>query len=173
MERMRRLDSQLVLTWSPYSLDPLTSNPIEMQGRLDPHTGEWLRGPVKDPAYYLWRKDECSTHHVFVMTFEKFTNRQVLALERDVARFNRPQDIMRIFHARDEARREKELGRKRQTQDDKVNANEQRIDDLVLGNKLSRRQAKSFSYAGQGNKSTPGDIEMDHKEAGWELPEPE
>jgi hypothetical protein len=173
MERLRRLDPQLVLTWSPYSLDPLTSHPIEMAGNLDPYTGEWLVGPVEDPAYYLWRKDEVSSHHVFVMAFPRFTNREVLGLERDIARFERPQDIMRIFHERDKARRAKLMGNKRETQTDKIEANEGLIDDLVVGGRNTRPQAKSFSYAGQGKKSTPGDVDKSAKEFCWELPEPE
>jgi hypothetical protein len=160
-----------VVTWSPYALDVLTSNPIEGSGMLDPHTGEYVTGPTPDPAYYLWRKDECSTHHVHVTTFHRFTNREVLALERDVARFHRPKDLWRLFQEHDTERRMRRHISQRQRQEDKVEANERRIDDLVLGNKLGNRQAKMFSYGGQINRSTPGDVEVDAKEDGWELPE--
>jgi hypothetical protein len=170
---MHRLDPQLVLTWSPYVLDVLTSQPVEQVGTMDPETGETHRGPVSDPAFYLWRKDETSSHHVFVKAYPRFTDREVLALERDIARFERPQDIMTIFHQRDQQRRERAQANATQRQHDKIAANERRINDLVLGGKESRRPAKTFSYAGQGSRSTPGEVEMDPKEGGWELPDPE
>jgi hypothetical protein len=171
LKRLHRLDPQLVVTWSPYALDVMTSNPIEQSGNMDPETGDVGRGPVPDPAFYLWRRDECSTHHVFVNLYQQFTDREVLALERDIARFERPQDIMRIFHERDRARRDRALVNKNILQQAKIKANERRIDDLILGGVESKRQAKSFSFSGQTNHSTPGEIEMDAKEAGWELPE--
>jgi hypothetical protein len=149
----------------------VTSQPIEQSGTINTDTGEFCIGPVKDPSYYLWRRDETSTHHVFVMTFERFTDREVLALERDIARFERPQDIMRIFHERDTARREKAMADKKQFQEAKRRANEHRIDDLIVGGVEGKRQAKSFSFPGQTQHATPGEIEMDSKEAGWELPE--
>jgi hypothetical protein len=173
LARMKRLDPQLRVTFSPYALDPMTCTPIEQSGILDPYTGEYNTGLVEDPAFYLWRKDECSSHHVFVKAFPRFTDREVLALERDVARFNRPQDIMRIFHERDTARREKALANKRELQNDKIAANARRIDDLVLGGKTSRRGGRSYGYSGQGSKGSPGDVEMDPREGGWELPEQE
>jgi hypothetical protein len=171
LKRLNRLDPQLVVTWSPYSLDVFTSRPIEGSGVLDPYTGEYVTGAVKDPAFYLWRKDEYSTHHVFVNTYPRFTNREVLALERDIARFERPQDIMRLFHERDSALRKRRKASHRAEQRDKIEANDSRINDLVLDGKLGRRQGKMFSYKGQSGRSTPGDVEVDAKEDGWELPE--
>jgi len=152
-------------------LDPLTGYPVEQPGVLNSETGEWEFGPVRDPAFYLWHKEEVSTHHVFVMALPQFTHREVLALERDVARFARPKDIMRMFHARDTERRAKLEAERKDFGVQKILANDEKIRSIMLGGDRDVRQGKSFSYPGQSSRSTPGEIAMDDKESGWELPE--
>lgn len=161
--RLRRLDRQLRATWSPYSVDSLTGQVIEHCGR-----------PVEDPCWHLWRKDECSTHHFYVMPIgEYFGHEQVARLERDVARHMSPDEILRRHRARAEDRKALELRRKEEAQQDKIKANESRIADLVFGGKSGRRDGKVFSYPGQKSHATPGTVMKDAKEDGWELPDPQ
>lgn len=180
--RLARLDRQLVVTFSPFALDPLSGRVIETNTKIDPETGNMIIGAVRDPAYYLWRRDENSTHHFFVQAYPLraggFGYRQVLALERDLARFIAPQHLAAYLADRDREIRERMQAQHDQLQADKISANRSKIERTLSGmhagdgsENLDRRQANITSYPGQKNRGTPGEIEMDSKEAGWELPD--
>ena len=159
--RLRRLDPNLVLTWHRYYLDPLAARPIITRA------GE----PVEYPSWHLWRRDDNTNHHHWIGDYVRFGQREVASLERDLARFYSPSEILR----RMSEQRSRTLARQRQQaediQKDKLAANEHRIHDLVFGGKDGTRDAKTFSYAGQRSRATPGRIQESGEADGWELPE--
>jgi hypothetical protein len=174
LSRLKRLDPQLRVTFSRYALNPDTGRPIEMSGRLDPCTGEWLAGVVHDPAFYLWRKDDCSSHHFFVAAYPQFGHREVMLLEADLARFERPEDIERIVRERAERRRERQLSSVKGDRQEVRRANRKRIHDLVFEGKSGMREAKVSSYAGQSTRTSSAERQRflaDAKEDGWETRE--
>lgn len=172
--RLRRLNPNLKVTWSPYALDHLTGRPIEMSGALDCYTGEFNRGPVKDPGYYLWIKDGTFSTYYLVAIYQKFGHEEVMHLEADVARHMDHSRVFEFLEARGKALRERGLSRKRDAQKQKVAANKKRIHDLVFEGKSGVRDAKVSSYKGQTRRLSSNElnrIRMDPREDGWELPE--
>lgn len=160
LRRMRTLDPNLVITWSEFAFDPFNGGYLLHAGR-----------PVKDPAFYLWRRDDNSSHHFLVSTYPNgFGHRQVLALERDLARFHSTDEMLRMLRDAQSAQRDRGLARRKDVQRDKIKYNESLIGD-ILGGKSDRRQAKIASYPGQGRRGTPGEVQMDSREIGWEVPE--
>jgi hypothetical protein len=174
LARLRRLDPQLRVTWARYSLDPYTGKVILGSGRLDPESGARIAGPVGDPAFYLWRKDECSSHHFFVACFPQFGHAEVLRLESDIARFARAQDIGPMLRQRAEEARQRKLAANKQLRADKVVANKSRLHDLVFGENDARRygfrEARAFGYAGQGSHTSSAEgglVRVDNEKDGW------
>lgn len=155
--RLRRLDRQLRLTWSRYALDPFTGIPILAKPGIDPDTGVRYKGEVLDPAHYLWRKQECSSHHFFIRTFEApFSHYDVRGLETDLARFHRPEDLGRVLRERydtDLARKQRAYSGQMQ---DKVVDSKRLLHDTVTGDRTVNfyREAKGFSYAGQTKRTS-------------------
>lgn len=173
LRRLRELDPSLTVTWSPWALDVKTGRPIVGTGAMDPLTGDRAIGPTFNPLFYLWRKSDTCTHHFLVSVYEQFGHREVLSLERDVARFMRPEDIFRTFEARAAERRLAERAEYADRHQQISKANAARIGDLVFGNATGERDSKIVSYGGQKNRSTPGRVLADAKDDGWELPDPE
>lgn len=170
LSRLRRLDRDLLVTWSPYALDPLSGKPIESVPHVDPIDGWKPGGAVEDPAYYLWLL--CTDGRVrLVGVYQHFGHLQCAQLEGDVARRFPSHELARRFMEAKARSQERGLVAQRDMQHQKIAANQSRINDLLNG-KLSRRQAKIMSAPGLSKRSTPGEIEMDSKEAGWELPDP-
>jgi hypothetical protein len=172
LKRMKRLAPRLKVTWSPYALDPTTGRVLEQSGKVDPYYGNVLTGPVKDPAFYLWRRDSSSSHYFFVSMYRTFGHREVHGLEGDIARLVRPQDILPIIQANEERRKATGKRAQRDTQRAKIAANKTKIEETLEG-KRDARSPRVFSYPGQGaSKDTSGrEIELQGREAGWELPE--
>lgn len=171
LSRMRRLDRQLRATWSIYSIDLLTGQPIEQTRRMDVETGIVRHGPVLDPAFYLWRKDPYSSHHFYVAQYPRFTHKEVLGLEGDVARFTSPNHLGRILRERMEERRVAALRAARSHNADKAEANEHRIRTLLDRSDSGYRDARTFSYSGQGSRRTGAEgaaILKDRNQDGWE-----
>lgn len=175
LARLKRLDAQLRVTWAKYSIDPYTGKVILGSGRLDPVSGERIAGPVLDPAYYVWRKDELSSHHFFVMVCPEFGHAEVARLEGDFARFMRPQDIGPMLRARAEEKRQRALAANKQYRADKVVANKSRLHDLVFGDddrkRYGYREANAFGYAGQQTHTSTGEsglVRRDSAADGWE-----
>lgn len=181
--RLRRLDPSLRLTWSPYALDVFSGNPILTTGCVNPDVSpgevEYVAPgrPVDDPSFYLWRKSDTCSHHFYVMAFPTpdpgFTYRQVLALERDLARFLSPREILSTMTEAADRRAKQAKAAQEQLQLDKIAANESRINDLVLNGRSGTRDGKAFSAPGVSRRSTPGRVFMDPREDGWETPDNE
>jgi hypothetical protein len=173
-KRLRRLNPRLKVTWSPYALDHTTGRPIEMSGALDCYTGKINQGVVKDPAYYLWIKDEAFNTYYLVGIYQKFGHEEVMHLEADVARHMDRDRVFEFLQERGKALRERGLARKRDLQAQKIRANKKRIHDLVFEGKDGVRDAKVSSYKGQTKRTSSGElnrIRKDAREDGWELPE--
>jgi hypothetical protein len=173
LSRLRRLDRNLRVTWSPLALDVETGRPIEMELTLDPYTGEWLEGTITDPAYYLWRKDNNSSHHFFVAVYSEFGHPEVELLETDLARFHDPEEIPKLLRESNARLRQLGLRAKRELQRQKRKANKRRIHDLVFEGKGLRRSAKVASYPGAPTRTSSAEraqIEKEAREDGWELP---
>lgn len=176
LRRLRRLDRCLFLTWSPWSLDPLSGQPIVPHTSVDPVTGDWINAePVDDPAWYLWRREENSTKVFWVTAVPGgyYGHEHVAKLEGDLARFMSPDAILRGIA---EKRRDVDVKRKeryRERHADTLGANQGRIGDLLAG-RSGRRTGKIMSYGGQKNRGTPTqEFLPDAREDGWELPDPE
>lgn len=164
--RMKRVHPGLRLTFSPYALDLLNGHPILVED-----TGQ----PVYDPAWYLWLKDSVTSHHIFLNMFSMdeggFGHRNCESLESDIARRMSPGQIGQWLRAREGSMLAKKQADFRQTQTDKVEANEKRINDLILEGKSGVRDKKVFSYKGQHSRDNVGAVVYkDAKEDGWELP---
>lgn len=163
--RLARLDRRLFLTWSERFIDPETGAPVK---REDGTT-------VIDPHFYLWMKCDdgktrlCSMH-------ERFGNEELAALERNAATLRAAgTSLGRFFHHLSREREEmqqRRLAGLRERIREKIAANTTKIRDFVFDGKQDVRQARPFSAPGLGARGTPGEIEMDAKEAGWELYEP-
>lgn len=158
--RLARLDPNLEVTWSKWSINGLTSQPILHRGR-----------PVYDPAYHLWRRDRGTARYHYVRAYLEFGHNEVYALEADAARTMRPEEIIALNQQLYEDRVAREDAARKQERADMIQANRGRISDLVFDNKLGRRDAKITSFSGQTHRGTPGQIQMDAKEDGWERPE--
>jgi hypothetical protein len=89
LRRLKRLDKNLRVTFSPYALDLFTGRPIVCEGAVDTETGIVHNGPVLDPAHFLWRKDSLCSHHHFVKTYSLLEgglgHLAVMHLEADLA----------------------------------------------------------------------------------------
>ena len=158
--RLRRLDSQLVVTWSPYTVDALTGQLV-----ID----AWTHRPVYDPGYSVWLCVDGD--YRFVKNCASFGHREVGALERDVGRHMNPAHVMRAVSERQQRRMKVARDRYHEAQRDKVAANKKRIGDLVFDGKTSERQARIFSAPNVGARGTPGLVRRDSREDGWELPQ--
>jgi hypothetical protein len=175
--RLRRLDPRLVVTWSPYALDPATGLPIEHSGTPDtdplaplPKRGE----PIKDPAFYLWLKDDARSTHWLVSIYQNFGHEQLMHLEDDVVRRYGEKNAFEVIAEKSQQLRDRALARKANTQRAKREANESRIHDLVFEGKSGYREAKVSSYKGQTSRQSSaerGRFLSDAREDGWELPE--
>jgi hypothetical protein len=176
--RLRRMDKNLVLTWSPYALNPDSGKPIEHSGRLDPDPDApvFRRGqPIHDPGWYLWRKDTHSSHHFFVCGYKEFGHPELDRLESDLAKLYSPEKILKLVRDRADERRAKGRAAYKAHKRDVRRANTKRIGDLVFEGKDGYRAARVTSYGGQTDRRSSGErdrIWMDNKEAGWETPEP-
>lgn len=170
ISRLRRLDPALVVTWNRYAHSPITGEILLGSGRLDPHTGVRVVGPVQDPAYHLWRRDESTGEYHLINSYPRFTQREVLSLERDVARYIAPRHVFAHIARAQEERRRREFDRLRAYQQDKAAANSSQVRDLVFGGLSQNRGARIFSGGGITRRSTPGDVPMTPREAGWEVP---
>jgi hypothetical protein len=151
LRRLHRLDRNLRVTFSPWALDTLSGRPIEMDA-WDTTTGEGQVGLCHDPAFYLWRKDDASSHHFFVTSYtvqHGFTHRDVLRLEADLARFHSPKECWRIVKANYDRRREAETRAHRGLMLDKAINNRKLMLDAMQGNVDLRRAPKVFGYSGQ------------------------
>jgi len=161
VRRMRRLDPDLFLTWSPFALSGTTGQP------LSGPTGR----PVRYPQWYLWlRCPDGKTR--FINSFQTFDHRNVAALESDLARFIAPRQVLarRIMESDARRKRLEEAAQGRRM--DAYAANKSRIRDLFVDGKIhDRRPARAYSAPGVSSRGTPGDVPTSAKEAGWELPD--
>ena len=160
LARLRRLDKDLVVTWSPWVVDGLSGQPI-----IDNYTGR----PVLDPAYAIWLCVDGD--YRLVKTSKAFGHQEVEKLERDVGRHLNPADVMRQHTAKHQIKLRKAREDFRDRKQQVVDANAKRIGDLVFEGKTSERQARIFSAPNVGYRGTPGLIHRDSREDGWELPQ--
>jgi hypothetical protein len=157
--RLARLDPRYDVVWHRFLIDPLTERVIETQ------TGS----PVEDPMFWVFRN--CPDgKRAFVTVFDKFGHEEVFSMETDAARIFGP-DKAQKFSERMIAKYKAQMQADfKQLQTDKIAANKSRIGDLIFEGKRGERQAKPFSAPGLGKRGTPGTIQMDPQEDGWELP---
>lgn len=180
LERMKRLDPSLELTFSQFAVNPLTSKPLEVHPSPDWET--WQTERLRRlgskyylllPAFHLWIWDWREGRYHYVKSYPAeagFGHREVYGLEADAARWMSPSEILRQVH---EAREAADAKRKQDLREEKLEhfkANDRRIRDLLAG-KEPRRDAKIVSYPGQGNRGSRGRVEKDSREDGWELPD--
>lgn len=169
--RLKRLDPRLRVTFSPYSLDPLTGNPIEMEG-FDTDLGVPLRGPCADPSFYLWRKTDTQGWvlvQVYALAAGGFGHLQVLKLEADLARWHSPEQAWRIVAGKTERMRAAAAQSKKDYLRDKALDNKKLILDAASGDDgFFRRGGKGFSYAGQTSRTSGGEkvVSRDDRELG-------
>jgi len=115
------------------------------------------------------RRDENSTKVRWVSSYQSFGHAEVLKLERDLARFMSPSEVLRrLLEAREHyLKRERCRFEDRHSQIRK--ANSKRIGDLVFEGKSGLRTRKIVSYPGQVNRGTPTEEFLaDSEEDGWE-----
>lgn len=161
--RLRRLNTNLCVTFSKWAIDPLTARPIV----ADREAGG---GTILDPHWHLWIKtaDRGWTH---IKQYKHFGHEQIGWLEQDLGRFHSPNTILQMW-----ARRREQVALKaREIRDQRIHdigrQNKGRIRDLIQHGKSGRRTRKLASYAGQGNRSTPTrEFLPDAREDGWDLP---
>lgn len=96
-------------------------------------------------------------------------NCRYLEINRQVTTSHSPASLFRLLAERNSVKRELDKRRHGEWRKDRAKANQKRIGDLVFHGKSGRRQAKMASYAGQTNRSTPGDLLPDAREDGWDL----
>lgn len=160
--RLKTLDPNLRVTFSRWAVDPFTTKPILA----------WHGKPVLSPAWHLWLWSPRESRYFHLNTFPLarggFTHRNVAALEADCGRKMRPSDVLRMLRERQQDAMEAGKRKEQERRKDVLGANEKRIHDLLFEGKRGVRQAKAVSYAGQQCRVTPGEIEMDSREAGWE-----
>ena len=163
-KRLKRLDPDLFLTFTPQSIDPLTGSVVLYRGK-----------PVKAPHFLLWVKHSDGSVH-FVNVYAKFGHEEVGKLERDVARIWAPKDIQRNMREARQKRLTKQRELQAQRHKDKLNANKRKLAEITpvaLGGegKTDHRDVKIFGGPGMGNlsKDTSGKyLFPDGKETGWE-----
>ena len=167
LKRLKRLDKDLLVTHSRYSINPFDGCIIEVPpGTIDPVSGEDVSGPVEDPHFYLWIKCNDGAIRLVQMTPE-FGHKEVAKLEGDLARFMDPGEIVKSIVEKREAYIRKQAEAMQEEKHERTKANAHRAMDLLQG-KTGQRDAKVASYPGQKDRSTPGTILPDAKEDGWE-----
>jgi hypothetical protein len=178
--RLRRLHPDLAVTFCRYAIDPRTSRPIEVyiedpevyRARVERRGGSDF---LVDPGFHLWIRDRFAPGKwLLVKSYPAdwgFGHREVAALEGDLARFMRPQDIARVHREAELARRRQRYRAQKQLRREVAEANMGRIRDLVDGKDRGTRQAKISSFGGQTHRGTPGEIRKDNREDGWDLPD--
>ena len=164
-DRLRKLDPNLLLTFSQFSLSYETGQPI-----LYRETGQ----PIVDPCWYLWQRQPDGRYiNVGQFTADAgFGHRELANIEKwgwlkDMS----PAKVAELFSCGADARRnakQKEIATRRE---DTRRANKKRIADLMFDGKTGMREAKPISYPGQNNCNTAGSLVLkDAKEDGWDLP---
>jgi hypothetical protein len=163
-QRLKRLDLRLRVTYSSFSLNPQTGQPI-----IDAVTGK----PVPDPAQYLWVETVEGWKHVdtFPMSRGGFGHLNVhyLELNKRTQATHKPEALFRLMKERLEVKQELAKRGHLDWRMQRTKANTKRIGDLVFEGKTGYRQAKPMSYPGQANRATPGNVLSDPKQDGWEL----
>lgn len=162
-ERLRRIDPRLKVTFSHWSIDPGTGQPVEAFGQF-----------IHDPAQHLWfRGPDGHWHYIdcFPMAAGGFGhhNARLLEINRAVVHSHKPERIAQLIDERRFLKEAREKDSHFAFRQDRAKANQKRIGDLVFHGKSGRRQANPSSFPGQTNRSTPGDVLKDAREDGWEL----
>jgi hypothetical protein len=166
--RLRRLDKNLRVCFSPYALDPLTGRVIEMDGYGE--NCERLVGALRDPAFYLWHRTD-KYGWALVQTYplaNGFDHLDVLRLESDLARHKSPEEAWRILHGKRERQRRAQIQSEQNRLRDKAIDNKKLIRDAAAGDDgFFRRQPKAFGYSGQRTRTSSGEggyiIRSDHE----------
>lgn len=173
LRALRTLDPNLVVTWHRWAIDPLTGQKIIVTDpKTDPMTGDTPeKGPIYAPAFHLWRRDDLSSHYFWVTCSPEFNHLNVKKLEADLARVMDPQDIPRLLRLRDETHREHRLKSGKDDVGALIRANWTKIKRSFEGDDKDTRGAKLISGPGLTKRSTPGDVPLTPKEAGWESPD--
>jgi hypothetical protein len=166
LNRMRRLDRKLLVTFSPYALDPVTGNPIAGDG-IDENDNILQGQPIPDPAFYLWRRHDIYGY-VLVCIYpvsKGFGHLEVLKLESDLARFHTPADAWRIVYDKTERLRQSRIRHESSELRAKALDNKKLMLDAAAGDDgFFRRSGKGFSYAGQTSRTSGGERTV-HKDA--------
>lgn len=180
LARLQRLDPLLQVTFSQFAIDPATSRPLEVHPGPDWEDDPEARKRIRrrgdthyllDPCFHLWTPvPDGSMALVQSYPLDKggFGHLAVRALEADVARRMTPSEVARLIHNAKRENRRREYERFQRYRNDVAKANSSRVHDLLEEGKGGVRQAKITSFPGQKSRSTPGNVQMDDREAGWE-----
>lgn len=164
LRRMKRLDPSLVLTWHKYQIDIETGrNVIPRYGIIDPTNGDVTPGgvPIKSPMWYLWRRSDTCSRLFFVNVFPTFGDRQVLGLERDLARFMDRKRLMKFMADNIEANRTRDLDNVNYNRRGRMDANKSVNHDILFNGKRPFRDGKIFSSAGSKRRGGTGRVRID------------
>lgn len=160
-QRLRRIDPRLKVTFSHWSIDPVSGRPIECQGQ-----------PIHDPAQHLWFCGPMGWRYVDCLPMSEggfsHANAALLEINKRAVESQRPELIARAIAERRALKERREKLSHLNWRHDRAQANKKRIGDLVFHGKSGRRQANPSSFPGQTNRSTPGDVLKDAREDGWE-----
>ena len=184
LKELKRFDKNIHVTFSSYSIDPTTGRPIEVfpenivevEGESPNHALEkrgnsWF---VRDPRFYVWAAtdDGDVVMAKSIPADEGFDRRQIDILRQDKAAMERLTEFLEAKFAHQKMGEKKAQENWRQYQKDIVLGNKLRIKHLVEDGRIdAQRDAKIFSYPGQVDRSTPGQVVKSGREAGWEKPE--
>jgi hypothetical protein len=164
LRRLHRLDPNLAVTWSHWEIDPMTSRPVLFRGRE--------RIKLQVPAYHVWSRNGSDGRWYYVQSHFQFGHREVRALESDCLRSMTPSQILaenrRLYYERNERAKKN----RQDERGDIIKENKSRIHDLLFEDKRPYRGGKYSSYAGQGKRTSLGEVRKDQKEDGWVKPEP-
>jgi hypothetical protein len=184
LERLKRLDPKLKVTFCKYAIDQVTGEPIEVNVSPD-----WLDDPdamsrlrqfgksrvVLDPAWHLWSQDP-DGRWILINSYAAaagFGHREVAKLEGDVARYMRPSDLIALMWGRRKEHERKAKKDHKELRSDIHKANKSRIHDLLFEDKPMERDGKFMSGPGLNRRGNMGTVLKDDKEDGWEKPDPQ
>lgn len=166
LARLKKLDPNLLLTFSQYALSIVTGQPMDYAGTKD---------PIVDPAWYLWqRQPDGGWINVAITSAEQgFGHREISNIEKwSWLKELKPEHIVALWETgafnREQTKRQQIADRREQFR----RANKKRIGDLVFEQKSGLRQAKPISFPGQTSRNTVGTMVLeDAKRDGWEMPD--
>lgn len=182
LDRLKRLDSNVKLTYSRFVINPMDGSPLAMHVTADwyDHRPEVVKNLVKfgnnqyvlDPAWHLWAWTGEGRWYLIKSypAAQGFGHREVMALEGDAARWMKPSEIVAQAKRLEEEKVARQKAKYAEVRKEVLKENETRIKDYIYGKQDTDRDGKLFSYGGQSHRGSTGKVERDSKEDGWVKP---